>query len=188
MTAHQDIEQMQAFARIDGLWLAVFWTVSFVCFVGSFTYPALATSVLLIGAVSLVFAAMRVRRYRDEVREGVLSFRRGFLYSMLIYLHAALLFAMVQYLYFRFLDHGCVIGSYMDMVNTDAFKEVAQSYGLSQTDWKIVMENLASLRPIDLALQFFSMDVFMGFFVSIPVAMSMARSPKRMNKTDINRQ
>ena len=75
---------MQAFARIDGLWLAVFWTVSFVCFVGSFTYPALATSVLLIGAVSLVFAAMRVRRYRDEVREGVLSFRRGFLYSMLI--------------------------------------------------------------------------------------------------------
>ena len=76
----------------------------------------------------------------------------------------------------------------MDMVNTDAFKEVAQSYGLSQTDWKIVMENLASLRPIDLALQFFSMDVFMGFFVSIPVAMIMARSPKRMNKTDINRQ
>ena len=158
MTSHQDIEQMQAF------------------------YPALATSVLLIGAVSLVFAAMRVRRYRDDVRDGVLSFRRGFLYSMLIYLHAALLFAMVQYVYFRFLDNG-FIANYRDLVSTDDFKQMAQGFGLSEVDWKVVMENLASLRPIDLALQFFTTNVFMGFFISVPVALIMMRSPKNNRKT-----
>ena len=157
--------------------MAIFWAASFACFVGSFTYPALATSVLLIGAVSLVFAAMRVRRYRDDVREGVLSFRRGFLYSMLIYLHAALLFAMVQYVYFRFLDNG-FIANYRDLVSTDDFKQMAQGFGLSEVDWKVVMENLASLRPIDLALQFFTTNVFMGFFISVPVALIMMRSPK----------
>ena len=180
MTSHQDIEQMQAFARIDGLWVAIFWIASFACFVGSFTYPALATSVLLIGAVSLVFAAMRVRRYRDNVRDGELSFRRGFLYSMLIYLHAALLFAMAQYVYFRFLDNG-FIANYRDLVSTDDFKEMAQGFGMSEIDWKVVMDNLASLRPIDLALQFFTTNVFMGFFVSLPVALIMKRSSKKEN-------
>ncbi len=182
MTSHQDIEQMQAFSRVDGVWVAIFWAASFACFVGSFTYPALATSVLLIGAVSLVFAAMRVRRYRDDVRDGVLSFRRGFLYSMLIYLHAALLFAMVQYVYFRFLDNG-FIANYRDLVSTDDFKQMAQGFGLSEVDWKVVMENLASLRPIDLALQFFTTNVFMGFFISVPVALIMMRSPKNNRKT-----
>ena len=184
MTAHQDLEQMQAYARIDGLWLAVIWTASFVCFVGTFTYPSLATSVLLIGAGSLVFAALRLRRYRDEIREGVLSFRRGFLYSMLNYLYASLLFAMVQYIYFQFLDKGFVIGNYINMVNTDAFKEMAKSYGLSQTDWKIVMDNLSGLRPIEWAMQFFSMNVFMGFFVSVPVAMVMKRSPRNIKSSE----
>jgi len=182
MTSHQDIEQMQAFSRVDGVWVAIFWAASFACFVGSFTYPALATSVLLIGAVSVVFAAMRVRRYRDDVRDGVLSFRRGFLYSMLIYLHAALLFAMVQYVYFRFLDNG-FIANYRDLVSTDDFKQMAQGFGLSEVDWKVVLENLASLRPIDLALQFFTTNVFMGFFISVPVALIMMRNPNNNRKT-----
>lgn len=185
MTPHQDIEQMQAFSRVDGVWVALFWTASFACFVGTFTYPSLAMSVLLIGAVSLVFAALRVRRYRDQVRDGELSFRRGFLYSMLIYLHAALLFAMAQYVYFRFLDNG-FIANYRDLVSTDDFKQMAQGFGMSEIDWKVVMENLASLRPIDLALQFFTTNVFMGFFISLPVALIMMRT-SRKNRT-INQQ
>ena len=60
---------------------------------------------------------------------------------------------------------------------------MAQGFGLSEVDWKVVMENLASLRPIDLALQFFTTNVFMGFFISVPVALIMMRSPKNNRKT-----
>ena len=48
-------------------------------------------------------------------------------------------------------------------------------YGLTAEDMKFVLENIAALRPIDIALQFFSTNLMMAVFVSLPVAIVMRK-------------
>ena len=53
-----------------------------------------------------------------------------------------------------------------------------QVYGVKPEDLRLAMENLASLRPIEIAMQFFSTNIMLGFFVSIPVALITKRIKK----------
>ncbi|MBR1401155.1 MAG: DUF4199 domain-containing protein [Prevotella sp.] len=179
MATPQEYEQVKAFARIDGALVALMWTGSFACFVGNFYNPMFGMLFFIIGAMSLVFAAMRLKRFRDHILDGIISFRRAFTYSILTYLYASLLFAMVQYLYFQFLDHGYLMGQYLNVASSPEFNEMMKVYGLNPGELKLAMENIASLRPIEIALQFFTTDIMMGFFISLPVAMIMTKKNVR---------
>ena len=156
MATYQEIEQVQDFSRFDGAITALFWIVSFACFVGNFYNPIFGLLSFVIGAASLVFAALRLKKFRDEVLDGRMSFVRGYGYSAMTYLN-----------------------QYSTIAQTKEFIEMMQVYGIKPEDLKIGMENLAALRPIEIALQFFSMNVIMGTFVSIPVAILMRRNPKK---------
>ena len=177
MTRYEEIEQLHAFARVDGVLIAGLWILSFACFVGNFVNPMFAIGAFGLGAFSLVFATMRLKRFRDEVRGGIISFRKALGYSLLQYLHAALLFAAAQFVYFQFIDHGFLIEHYTAMMKTPEFLEAMKIYGLKEDDIKLVMQNMGAMRPIDNALQFFTTNVFIGAFVSIPVAFLMRREP-----------
>lgn len=177
MTRYEEIEQLHAFARVDGVLIAGLWILSFACFVSNFVNPMFAIGAFGLGAFSLVFATMRLKRFRDEVLGGVISFRKALGYSLLQYLHAALLFAAAQFVYFQFIDHGFLIEHYTAMMKTPEFMEAMKIYGLKEDDIKLVMQNMGAMRPIDNALQFFTTNVFIGAFVSIPVAFLMRREP-----------
>ena len=179
MATSQEMEQVQAFARVDGAVLSLFWIVSFACFIGNFSNPLLGLLAFFIGAASLVFAALRLRKFRDEVRDGILSFLRGYGYSVMTYLYASLLFAAAQFVYFQFIDNGYLMNQYASIAQSKEFIEMMQVYGIKPEDLKIGMDNLAALRPIEIALQFFSLNVMMGVFVSLPVAIIMRRHPRK---------
>ena len=181
MTRYEGFEQMQAYARIDGVWLAALWTVSFVCFIGNFVNPLLGLLAFAIGAASLAFATLRLKRFRDDVRQGNLSFWGAFGYSALQYLHAALLFAAMQFIYFRFIDNGFMMTHYQRIVQQPEFISMMNTYGLTAQDISIVMENLNALRPVDIALQFFTTNVMMGLVLSLPAALVIGRNVKRRN-------
>ena len=178
MTAYEEMEQLQAFARIDGALLAVLWTVSFACFIGNFAVPLLGVLAFGVGAYSLIFAALRLRKFRDEVRDGFITFRGALAYSIMQYLNGSLLFAVVQFLYFQFIDHGFMMTKYSAVMQQPEFMEMMRTWGLTTEDVSLVMNNMAALRPIDVALQFFTTNVFMGLFISIPIAIIMKRSPR----------
>lgn len=178
MTTYEEMEQLQAFARIDGALIAGLWTLSFACFIGNFYAPLLGIFAFAIGAFSLVFAAMRLRKFRDEVRDGFISFRRALAYGIMQYLNASLLFAVAQFLYFQFIDHGFMMTQYTAVMQNPEFMEMMRTWGLTSDDVSLVMNNMAALRPIDVALQFFTTNVFMGLFVSVPVSILMRRSPR----------
>ncbi len=180
MATYQEIEQVQAFSRVDGAVVTLFWIISFACFVGNFSYPLLGLVSFFIGASSLVYAALRVRKFRDEVLYGKISFLRAYGYSTMTYLYAALLFAAAQFIYFQFIDQGYLMNQYSTIANSKEFIEMMQLYGITPEDLKIGMGNIAALRPIEIALQFFTMNVMMGVFVSIPVATIMRRSKRRI--------
>ena len=75
MTRYEEMEQLHAFARVDGVLIAGLWILSFACFVGNFVNPLFAVGAFGFGAFSLVFATLRLKRFRDEVRDGYISFR-----------------------------------------------------------------------------------------------------------------
>ena len=177
MTRFEEIEQLHAFARVDGVLIAGLWILSFACFVGNFVNPLFAMGAFGFGAFSLIFAALRLKQFRDNIREGRISFRQALGYSLLQYLHAALLFAAAQFVYFQFIDHGFLMAHYTSMMNTPEFLEAMKIYGLKEEDITLVMQNMGAMRPIDNALQFFTTNVFIGAFISLPVAILMRRKP-----------
>lgn len=179
MATRQEYHQLQAFARIDGLQAALMWVISFACFILQFQYTLLGIVSLIFGVASLLFITMRVKRFRDRVRDGLLSFGQAFIYGLLIYLYASLLFALAQYLYFQFLDNGFMVSHYLSIVDTDEYRQAMALYGLTESDIKVAMDNITAMRPIEIAMQFFSVNVIMGAVISLPVALIMQR---RYNK------
>ncbi len=179
MATRQEYEQLKAFARIDGAWVGLLWLVSFAGFIAEFRMPLLGTLALLVGVGSIVFAAMRLRRFRDTILPGIISFRRAFAYSFCIYFYASLIMALGQYAYFQFLDGGYIMAQYAAQVGTPEFKELMTAAGVDEQGLSVAMDTLANLRPIDIAMQFLSTNLILGAAVSLPMAAMMARRNTR---------
>ena len=88
-----------------GLW----WTASFASLVCSFRQPGLGLLQWVFALLSVVVLVRCVRRYATEV--GGMGFLRRWWLSWTTCLNAALLTTLAQYLYFRFLDKGHMLGS-----------------------------------------------------------------------------
>lgn len=161
--------QMKAFARIDGALLSAAWTASFACYIAGLVNPLLMMAGTAIGIGSLPYAGMRVRRFRDNVRDGELSFGRAYGYSTLMFFHAALLFAVAQFVYFQFIDHGFVLNTVTQMADTlkaDPAMNVP-GFGKMLDD---SLRQMAVTRPIDYAMSYFTLNVMMGLVVGLPIA------------------
>lgn len=182
MATRGEFEQVKAYARIDGALVGVLWILSFACFIGEFSCPMLGFASMLIGVSSLVVAAIRLYGFRNNVLDGIISFRRAYVYSMLTYFYAALLMAAAQFAYFHFMDDGYLISRYTEIMQTGEFKQMMAAGGLKTEDMKIAMDNLSRLRPIDIALQFLTLNIIMGAVISLPIAMIMKTSIKRKYK------
>ena len=179
MTTREEYEQLRAFARIDGAIVGGLWIVSFAFFIGEFSYPVLANLALLAGVASIVTATLRLKRFRDNVLDGVITFGRALLYGMLVYFYASLLMAAAQFVYFQFIDQGFLMTQYATIVSTPEFKSMIKAYGMRPEDTDLIIDNISALRPIDIALQFFSLNIIMGFCVSLPVAVMLKSKYKR---------
>ncbi len=58
------------------------------------------------------------RMYRNQVCGGGISFLHAWVFTVFMYMFAALLAAVAHYIYFRFIDHGYVINTCETMVDT----------------------------------------------------------------------
>lgn len=179
MVRREDYEQLKAFARVDGAMLGGLWILSFACFIGEFYDPVAGIAAVAVGVGSLVFACLRLRRFRDVVLGGYISFRRGFCFSMFVFFYASLLMAAGQFVYFQFLDHGFMLAKYTEIMSAPEFKAMLQLYGLTDAEMKMLIDNLSALRPIDIALQFLTTNIILGIMISLPMAVMMTRKPRR---------
>lgn len=156
--------QLKAFARIDGLWLALLWTASFAAIM--YLPQSMMGSVLMFATPMLM--AWRLIKFRNYALDGVISFRRALAYGCYTILYASLLFAVVQALYFQFLDGG----RFLQMMN-DALQTVEPVYkqsGIDLTQPKAAIEQIGSMKPIELAFVFMMQNLTFGFFLSLIVA------------------
>lgn len=171
----EEYKQLKAYARIDGALLGIMWIISFACYVMGMSNPMLMMGGMLIAVCSPFFAATRVRKFRDEARDGILSFKRALAYSILIFFYAALLFAVAQYAYFQFIDDGQIMSKLISMMNEPQNKQIIEAYGLKQS-MDESLKVMAATRPIDYALNYLSINIIIGLLLSLPIAAVMKRT------------
>lgn len=126
--------QLKAYARLHGTIMGLLWIAGFACFVGSISEPVLSFFFNFTIIFIPFLAASFVRYYRDRVLGGMLSFRRAYCYSLLIFFYATLLLAIAQWAYFEFLDQGRMLGSMTRMISTPEFAPVLEAYKVSKEE------------------------------------------------------
>ena len=166
--------QLKAFARWDGLWLALLWVASFACYVLGLHTPGLGLVALALVIVTPFFIGRQLKRFRDEALNGFISFKRGWAYVMFLFFYGGLLFAVAQFVYFSYLDHGFFVDALTKMMQSPETAPVLQQMGMTQTiDESLNM--LRSMRPIDLTLNILTTNLLIGLLLGIPIALVMKR-------------
>lgn len=159
------IVQVKAYARQGGLFLSLAWLVSFalILLVPKSSWGGLVamSSPFLVGWL--------LQRFRNEALDGAISFRRALVFSCLTFFYASMIFALVQYVYFRFLDHGLFLTNIVNQAGLLA--EVYKQNGMPTTDITEGLTLMGQLSPIELAFLFMMQNIFIGWVVSLPVAL-----------------
>ena len=166
--------QLKAFARVDGATLALLWTASFVCYVVGLASPTYTMIALVLMAVTPFFAGRRLRKFRDNDRNGVISLMRGWAFVILMFFYAAILLALVQYVYFAFIDKGYLMASFTQMLSSQESKSMLEQYGLQQAVSES-LQQMGEMRPIDYALNVLTVNISLGIVLGLPIAALMQR-------------
>lgn len=169
----ENFMQLKAFARQDALMLSLLWAVSFACVTivkaGAFgNLLALATPFII---------AWRLTKFRDQILDGAISFRRAFAYGVYTCFYASLIFALVQFAYFRFLDNGAFAG-----LITESMKILTPIYeqnGMSKADIDNSISAISMLTPIEWAFMFMMQNIFIGAVMSLPIAAVCKRAARK---------
>lgn len=177
MATNNDYRLFSAYAPVDGAIVGAMWIGSFLCFVGEFMVPMLGFLGIALGLASLYVLVYRERKFRDNVLGGVMSYGKAMLYSVQTLFHATLLLAAAQFVYFQFIDHGYLLNQYIATLSGPEYaKMVKDVYGVEAKQLIAILQNVtASLRPIEVALQFLTLNVVLSIFVSIPVGAIVRR-------------
>lgn len=166
--------QLRAFARNDGGYLAVLWIISFACIILGMKVPFLGTLGTTFAFLSPFFVYRRIQSFRDHVREGVLKYWDGYVYSMSMFFYAALLLAVVQYAYFAFMDKGAFFSTSLEQA-----RQILIAGNYPEKEINAAIEEYRSMRPIDWALYFMSMNIIIGGIVSIFIAIFTRKKNKK---------
>ncbi len=170
----EEYKQLKAFARQDGALLSLLWIGSFVCYIMGLTSPTLGMVAGMLIIVSPFFAANRLRHFRDEARDGIISFARGYAYMVLSFFYAGLLLALVIFIYFEFIDKGYLMGMFTQMMNSEEGKKAIEMYNM-RDQMAQGMQELMNMRPIDYALNMLTVNITTGFFLGAPIAALLQR-------------
>ena len=169
MIDSRTVAQVKAFARIDGALLSRIW-------IGSFAITVLwPTNIFgqILALATPFFVGWRLAKFRDGALDGHISFRRAFVYCLYTFIYASLIFAIAQYVYFRFLDQGRFPSM---MVNTlNILAPIYEKNGVPTEQIEEVSKMIMSTSPIEMAFVFMTQNIFIGFILSLITAAIMKR-------------
>ena len=176
----EEYKQLKAFARQDGALLSLLWIGAMICYIQGLSSPILGMIAMLLIVASPFYAANRLRKFRDEAREGIISFMRAYGYTILTYFYGGLLLAVAIFAYFQFMDNGYLLGKLTDALSTEQGQQVVKAYGMAD-EISQSLEELAKMRPIDYALNMLTVIISTGFILGLPTAALMKRELKIEN-------
>lgn len=169
--------QLKAFARIDGLFVAVLWVMSFACYIIGLSSSMWAMAAMLLAMSTPFFVANRLRLFRDGARDGIISLKRGWAFVVLVFFYGGLLFAIAQYAYFAFMDKGYLLNSLQQLMESPEASQMMAQQGMTDMVNE-AMAQLQSMRPIDISLNMLTTNILLGFVLGLPIAAVMRRKLK----------
>lgn len=180
MTKIESFMQVKAFARQDGMLMALLWTASFAC------YTLLKAGAIadLLTISTPIFLAWRMSKFRDYALGGIISFRRGLLHGIYTFFYASLTFALVQFAYFQFLDNG-VFAQTLCKALTEVTPLYEQS-GIDKAQIDDAIKTINMLTPIQWAFMFMMQNFVVGVFTSLPIALICRRTGNAQKAGKIN--
>ena len=117
MTTERPIT-LQEYAMRFGTYMGLFWIFKFIFLPIGFSIPLLQLLFILMTLFVPVLGYIYARRYRNQYHEGNFSFTQAFSFCFLMYLFASILTALAHYVYFRFIDQGYLLNTYLDQLET----------------------------------------------------------------------
>ncbi|WP_291529527.1 DUF4199 domain-containing protein [Bacteroides sp. UBA939] len=164
---------LQRYAMLSGTYLGGFWILKFILFPLGVTVPFFIF--LFIGLTLCVpfVAYYYVRAYRNHVCNGSIGFLHAWIFTVFMYMFAALLASVAHYIYFRFVDQGFILNAYENLLNTFTDKTLPDMDKYIDS-LKESLNVLRSLSPIDITMQLISKNVFYGTLLAIPTALMIS--------------
>lgn len=164
-----------------GTCMGVFWMVKFVFFPLGLANPLLLF-VFFALTVAVPFMGFRfAKSVRDKVYYGVMSFMRAWVFLIFMYMFAALLTAVVHYVYFRFIDNGYIMDTYAAIIDTssDADMPGLKNY-LEQM--KQTIEIIQSMTAIQITMQLFTQNILYCSFIALITAPFVVKKKQIISK------
>ena len=178
MTAPEYI-QLKAFARQDGAFLAILWVATFSLYIIGVTNQLLGMVAILLMVYTPFFVGDRLGKFRDYGREGIISFKRAYAYTVFVFFYAGVLFAIAQYLYFAFIDNGYLLNQFSKMISAEETQQVLKQYGMTEVMDESLRE-MSATRPIDYALNMLTLNISLGFILGLPISLIMQRNKSKI--------
>lgn len=161
-----------------GTYLGAFWILKFILFPLGLTVPFF---LLLFGVLTMCVPFMGyyyVRLYRNQVCGGSIGFLHAWIFTVFMYMFAALLTALAHYIYFRFIDQGFVLNAYEGILNSvEGNTAMVPGMEIYIEQFKEVLSVLRTLSPIEITMQLMSQNVFYGSLLAIPTALFAMKRP-----------
>ena len=179
MTHNQTLRQTNAFAMLDGLMFGIYWCFGFLCTVKGVGGGALSTLGMMVTISAPFMGCYLARRFESQVRsDEPVSYGKAYLYSALLYLYAAIILSLAAYAYFRWLDGGSFVTSYMALHNSPEMQEALTQSGMRdffdtavrQNGFSSLEELLRSISPADVAASLFNVNFLIGLILALPTA------------------
>ena len=177
MTQNQPISLQQT-AMYFGTLMGLFWIIKFTFLPLGFTIPLLQLLFVLLTFFVPILGYLYARKFRNRYCGGSITFSRAFAFTVLMYLFAALLAAVAHYIYFRYIDNGFLIDSYIGQL--EAMKPTATEELKESSDQFIEGFSLiTSLSPIQLTFQLISQNFLYGTLLALPTALLVMRRKRQ---------
>lgn len=162
--------QLRAFARYDGIYLAVLWTASFACLIFTPTYPAASLPCMLLALCTPFFVGYRLWKFRRDGRNNYISFKQALLYCFRVFFNAAFFFAIVQWAYMHFLDHGQMVQLMQSAIDAPEAMSMMRQAGYNEDMVREAVASINYMTPLTFAATYFINNVIIGTVMSVPIA------------------
>jgi len=164
--------QTKAFARQDGAILGLVWTVSFLCSMMSSRQAGAAFIGNLLCLMTPFVVVWRLRIFRDKVLDGRISFRKAFAYCALTFFYATLLLTIVQFVWFKYFDHGQFLATQV----IPSYKAMGQTYQLADAQIQQMIDVVSYFTPVAWASFFMLFELSAGIIASLIIAAVMKQT------------
>lgn len=168
---------IQKYAMHFGTYMGAYWILKFILFPLGLTIPFLL--LLFLGlTLGVPFMGYHYARiYRNKLCGGYISFAQAWIFTVFMYLFAALLAAVAHYIYFRYMDNGFIANAYISLID-EAVKMQPIQMSPYADQLKEMIELIKAMTPIDITLQLLSQNVFYGSILAIPTALFVMKRNK----------